>query len=277
MTIINKTKSISLLFSGDEGEQLNDWKNALRQILNGGRAFFREKLNHEGQTVMLQVGRVNLSLTEDRQQSEPARCKLSWPRDMLYESKVNGRVMTMYLQSPDQPRTINVELECQRGACQNGKILSPEETIEAIRVALFEFVVCYWFTKETVYETLQDCIYKDYGSDYYDLNKLEEIRAYSGREQLRSTMENIYKKFKDVQGHRYTQPNQPSNYNWTQDEQFVVNAGHVIQQIRAHPPTPDTLYLPFKVRIDICLRLYTDSQMGTTGDWTALASQIGAS
>ena len=43
----------------------------------------------------------------------------------------------------------------------------------------------------------------------------------------------------------------------------------------ADPPHPDTLQLDPKVRTDISMRMYADSQMGKRGDWTAFASHIG--
>ena len=274
VTIINKTKSISLLFSRDEGEQLNEWKNALKQLLYGGHTYIREKLNYEGKDVMLQVGKVNISLTEDKRDLEPARPKHSWPKDMLYECPINGRIMTMTIKSPHHQNITNIQLECQRGACQNGAVMTPEETILQIRKTLFEFVVCYWFTKEKVYESLQNSIYTDYGSDYYDLNKLEGLGPYGDPDQIRNNMENIYKKCRDNEG-QYTSPNDPNTLPFlSQVEKTVMNAAHVIKLIRENPP-PDTLHLPVEIRTDICYKLYANTELDRTGDWTALASEIG--
>ena len=64
LTIITKTKSISFVFSGDEGEQCKEWKNAIQKFLYKGRTYIREKLKHEGDDVMLQIGNLNIALTK---------------------------------------------------------------------------------------------------------------------------------------------------------------------------------------------------------------------
>ena len=277
VTIITKTKSISFVFTGDEGEQLKEWKNAIQKFLYKGRTYVREKLRHEGEDVMLQVGNLNIALTKGRQEDQPAYAKQCWPKEIFYDCQLFGRIMKIIIKPPKAPCVIEVPLECLRGACEDTKILSQEETVEKIRTTLFEFVVCYWFTKEKIYEDLHDGIYTDIESDFFDLNQLE-VFSRGGSEEVRLNMHNLYKKVMDSENH-YTEPNSPSrsfSVSYDRNDQFILNAGFAIQQIKANAPLPDTLCLSNAVRANICYRLYKETQIDRTGDWTALASEIGA-
>lgn len=278
LTIITKTKSISFVFSGDEGEQCKEWKNAIQKFLYKGKTYIREKLKHEGDDAMLQVGNLNIALTKDRRRDQPAYTKLSWPKTMFYDCQLDGRAIKMIMKAPNAPCATEVLLECLRGACEDTKILSREETVARIRTTLFEFVVCYWFTKEKIYEDLQDGIYTDIESDIFDLNQLHDFSC-GGSEEVRQNMHNLYKKFKDNENH-YTEPNspiRPFSIYYDKNDQFILNAGYAIQQIKANPPRPDTLCLSNALRANICYRLYKETQIERTGDWTALASEIGKS
>ena len=277
VTIITRSRPISFIFVGDEGEQLKEWKNAIQKFLYKGKTYIREKLRNGQDDVMLQVGNLNISLTIDRREDQPAYAKFCWPKHMFYDCQLDGTVMSLVIKDPQcAPLETVVPLHCLRGACDGTKIFSQEETIAKIRTAMFEFVVCYWFTKEKIYEDLEDGIYTDIESDIFDLNHLEDFSR-GGSEEVRYNMHNFYKKYKDSESH-YTESGgliRPFSEHFDRRDQFILNAGFAIQQIKANPPRPDTLRLSNATRADIVYSLYREPQIDRTGDWTALASQIG--
>ena len=286
ITILTKEKSITIIFIGDEGEKFRDWKDALVQYLYKGRIYVREKLRLNGKDVMLQAGNMNISLTTDREDERPAGVLHHWSKDTFYDSLAEGRMLKLIVKPNAEGKpnveapSIEMDLECLRKGRENGNgnIISQEENVSRIRNSLFEFVVCYWYTKEDIYNDLQDGIYANLQSDIFDLNKMEDVDSFGGSGNLRRYMHNLYKKVKDSQTqymNLVSGGRRCSAVEYTDEDQFVLNAGYAIHKIKTNEPRPDTLRLSKALRTDICYKLYSQTQIERSADWTALASQIG--
>ena len=265
VTIINRTKSISLLFPKDVGVQMNYWKNELKDLLYGAGGCIRESLRYGGETVLLQAGKRTLCLTNVRCGMEPARVRRDqcWDKGKFHSCYTTGRFLYLHMETAAVPSRVNVmQLECERSGMLYGQIRSQEDIVRRIRWEIYNWAVAYRFTDITFYDGLRRIIEEDEGNGYYDLNELQDFGT--AESQMGNTLLDVGRKCKENARH------------FTSTEIRAATTGYILSKIKANPPDRDTLQLPKQIRSDICLRLYDENARDVSGgDWKGLASAIG--
>ena len=267
ITLVCKTKSITLLFSKDTiGVHLSHWRTELQAMFRGSRSSLREQLRYGQDIVTLQVWEKNISIVDERYNTEPARVRpgMCWVKEDFYNSEILPNATIELLMKQEPYWVVTVPLTCERSGFLYGQYMTEEDIIRHIQGVIFDTVVVYEFTGQKIYEDLQDVIdYDDNDNDFFDLNKLEDPEE-TGY-QMKHTMCNARQKVKDriFQSTEY-----PTN------EKRAIRIGYFLRKIRDHVPQPDTLNLPESMRCEICVDLYKETP-SESGDWTELASLIG--
>ena len=269
ITLVCKTKSITLLFSKDTiGVHLSYWRTELQAMFRGNRSSLRERLRCGEDIVTLQVWKKNISIVDERSKTEPARVRpgMCWVKEDFYNSEIlsNDTIELLMKQETAPNGMVMVCLKCERSGFLYGQYMTEEDIIRHIQGVIFDAVVVYEFTGQKIYEDLQDVIdYDDKDNDFFDLNKLEDPEE--TEHQMKNTMCNVRQKVKN---------NVYQSDAYTTIEKRTIRIGHLLRKIRNHFPEPDTLKLPEPIRCDICVDLYKENP-GESGDWTELASKIG--
>ena len=270
ITLVCKTKSITLLFSRDiVGVHLSHWRKELQAMFRGSRSSLRERLRYCDDIITLQVWKKNISIIDERSDTEPARVRagMCWVKEDLYNCEIltGGIDLSLIMKPSAGPQGIStVNLSCERSGFLYGKYMSREDIMQHIEGVIFDTVVVYEFTGQRIYEELQDVIeYENESNDFFDLNKLEDPEA--TEHQMKNTMSHIRLKIKN-QMHQ--------NAAYTPHEKRTIRIGYLLRKIRDEPPHPDTLNLPESIRCDICVGLYGETPQ-ESGDWRELASLLG--
>ena len=269
ITLVCKTKSITLLFSKDTtGVHLSHWRTELQAMFRGSRSSLREQLRFGEHIVTLQVWKKNISIVDERCNTEPARVRpgMCWVKEDFYNSEMlpNATIELLMKQETAPDGVVTMRLTCERSGFLYGQYMTEENIIRHIQGVIFDTVVVYEFTGQKIYGDLQDLIdYDDKDNDFFDLNKLEDTEETGF--QMKHTMCSARQKVKDgiYQGTEFTT-----------NEKRTIRIGYFLRKVRDNVPQPDTLNLPESSRCDICAGLYKVTPT-ESGDWTELASQIG--
>ena len=268
ITLVCRTKSITLLFSRDiVGVHLSHWRKELQAMFRGSRSSLREHLRYCDDIITLQVWKKNISIVDERIDTEPARVRpgMCWVKEDFYNCEILTGAINLVMKPSARPEGVStVNLTCERSGFLYGRYMSREDIIHHITGVIFDTVVVYEFTGQRIYEELQDVIdYEEQSNDFFDLNKLEDPEE--TEHQMKNTMYDIRLK---VMNQMY------QNAEYTAKEKRTLRIGYLLRKIRDERPYPDTLNLPESVRCDVCIGLYRETPQ-ESGNWTELASLIG--